>query len=221
MSEELSEIKTFDSSELIVEKIGMTRVFDENGSHVPVTVVKLIDNKVVQVKTNDRDGYQSLKISFHQKRSSLLNRPKLGELKAASDDSHAHSKMTEVPYINDIAVGEQLTAGSFSAGSIISVTGTSKGKGFAGVVKKYGFAGGPAAHGSKFHRTTGSIGNRATPGRVWKGKKMPGHMGCETKTIKNIKVQEQNLAEGYLLLKGSVPGHKNSFLRLKLTSKGA
>ena len=129
--------------------------------------------------------------------------------------------MTEVPYINDIAVGEQLTAGSFSAGSIISVTGTSKGKGFAGVVKKYGFAGVSAAHGSKFHRTTGSIGNRATPGRVWKGK-MPGHMGCETKTIiKNIKVQEQNLAEGYLLLKGSVPGHKNSFLRLKLTSKGA
>ena len=195
MSEEVSETQAFDSEELIVEKIGMTRVFDENGSHVPVTVVKLIDNKIVQIKTLERDGYQSLKISYHQKRSSLLNKPKLGELNLSSGDTHAHSKMTEVSFMEDVSVGGLLSAGKFSAGSIISVTGTSKGKGFAGVIKKYGFAGGPAAHGSKFHRTTGSIGNRATPGRVWKGKKMPGHMGCETKTIKNIRVQEQNLAE--------------------------
>ncbi len=221
MSEELSEKSTFNSSELIVEKIGMTRVFDENGAHVPVTVVKLIENKVVQVKTIENDGYQSLKISYKEKRATLLNRPKSVELRVEKGQAFSPSKMTEVPFIEDISVGQSLAADNFSAGSVISVTGTSKGKGFAGVMKKYGFAGGPAAHGSKFHRTTGSIGNRATPGRVWKGKKMPGHMGCETKTIKNIKIQEQNLSEGYLLLKGSVPGHKNSFLRLKLTNKGA
>ena len=111
-------------------------------------------------------------------------------------------------------MGKELSLDAFEAKSFVDVTGTSKGKGFAGVMKRYNFQGGPAAHGSKFHRTTGSIGNRATPGRVFKQKKMPGHMGVERKTIQNLEVVEVNTEQGYMLVKGSIPGSKNGFVKV-------
>ena len=220
MTEEKAPSEGLNSSEIIVEKHGMTRVFDDNGNHVPVTVLKLIKNVVTQVKTVETDGYTALKVSFGEKREKLLNKPKKGELQFLGDEKHLPYNSLEVPYIDGCKKGDELSPDLFTAGSKIQVTGTSKGKGFAGVMKRYNFSGGPAAHGSKFHRTTGSIGNRATPGKVWKGKKMPGHMGAEKKTIKNLKVQEINLENGYILVKGSVPGHKNSFVRLKLHKEG-
>ena len=198
----------------------MTRVFNENGDHVPVTVLRLIPNTIVQKKSVEKDGYESIKVGYDFKKLKNLNKPKIGELKALGDSEKLPSKFTELPSIESAEVGGVLSAELFTKGSLISVTSSSKGKGFAGVMKRYGFAGGPAAHGSKFHRTTGSIGNRATPGKVWKGKKMPGHMGCETKTIKNLKIEELNIEMGYLLVKGSVPGHKNSFVEIKLLNKG-
>ena len=112
------------------------------------------------------------------------------------------------------ALGKEVSLDQFEKDSYIDVTGTSKGKGFAGVMKRYNFQGGPAAHGSKFHRTTGSIGNRATPGRVFAQKKMPGHMGVKTKTIQNLKIVDINQEQGYMLVKGSIPGSKNSFVRV-------
>ena len=116
-------------------------------------------------------------------------------------------------------LGKELGLGNFTPSTFVDVTGTSKGKGFQGVMKKYNFAGGPAAHGSKFHRTPGSIGNRATPGKVWKNKKMPGHMGCQTKTVQNLQVVEVNEDKGYMLIKGSVPGAKNSWVKIAKSIK--
>jgi large subunit ribosomal protein L3 len=198
----------------------MTRVFDEEGNHIPVTVLKLIKNVVSQVKTLEKDGYSSMKVAYGEKREKLLSKPKKGELQFLGDEKFLPSKSIELPYVEGGKKGDELSPALFIPGANIQVTGTSKGKGFAGVMKRYNFSGGPAAHGSKFHRTTGSIGNRATPGKVWKGKKMPGHMGAERKTVKNLKVQEINAENGYILVKGSVPGHKNSFVRLKLSKKG-
>jgi large subunit ribosomal protein L3 len=159
---------------VVMKKMGMTRIFDTEGNHLPVTVLSIEDSKVVQVKTLENDGYSSVKFAYDQKRPILVRNPKVGELKKAGI-SETFSKMSETKI--DPVDGENIQAGMsvvlpvLEKGTLINVTGVTKGKGFAGVVKRYGFAGGPMSHGSKFHRTTGSIGNRATPGRVFKGKK--------------------------------------------------
>jgi large subunit ribosomal protein L3 len=196
-------------------KAGMTRIFDESGKHVPVTVVKLIPNFISQVKTQEKDGYSAYQVAYGEKREKLVAKPVKGQLKKAGIDSFvtkfAELKSDEVSEEN---LGKELSLESFGASSWVDVTGTSKGKGFAGVMKKYNFSGGPASHGHKFHRTTGSIGNRATPGKVWKNKKMPGHMGVVTKTIQNLQVVELNEEQGYMLIKGSIPGSKNGFVKI-------
>lgn len=203
-------------------KAGMTRVFDENGNHIPVTVVKLIPNVITQVKTSEKDGYVAYQVAFNEKRESLLTKPVKGQLAKANVSLNltkfAEVKTAEVDAAN---LGKELNLEVFAAGSYVDVTGESKGKGTAGVMKRYNFRGGPASHGSHFHRRVGSIGNRATPGRVFKNKKMPGHMGCVTKTIQNIVVVEVNPAKGYLLLKGSVPGGKEGFIKISKALKKA
>ncbi len=203
-------------------KAGMTRVFDENGNHIPVTVVKLIPNVITQVKTSEKDGYVAYQVAFNEKRESLLTKPVKGQLAKANVSLNltkfAEVKTVEVDAAN---LGKELNLEVFAAGSYVDVTGESKGKGTAGVMKRYNFRGGPASHGSHFHRRVGSIGNRATPGRVFKNKKMPGHMGCVTKTIQNIVVVEVNPAKGYLLLKGSVPGGKEGFIKISKALKKA
>jgi large subunit ribosomal protein L3 len=222
MTEETQAVETATESSSLLTlntiygvKAGMTRIFDKVGNHVPVTVIKLIPNKITQVKTQDKDGYEAYQVGYYEKREKLVNKPTKGHLKKADIENHfvrfAEVRIDGVDLKN---LGSMLSLESFEALGFVDVTGTSKGKGFQGQMKRHNFKGGPATHGSKFHRRGGSIGNRATPGKVWKNKRMPGHMGCETKTIQNIEVVEVNQDKGYMLLKGSVPGSKNGFVRI-------
>jgi large subunit ribosomal protein L3 len=201
-------------------KSGMTRIFDENGNHVPVTVIKLIPNLITQVKTAEKDGYKAYQVGYGEKRESLLNSPTKGHLVKAGV-AHKVTHFSEVKSDEVLVenLGKELSVEHFSPGVYIDVSAVSKGKGFAGVLKRYNFRGGPASHGSHFHRRVGSIGNRATPGRVFKNKKMPGHMGCDLKTIQNLVVAEVNLEKGYLLIKGSVPGAKEGFVKVSKALK--
>ncbi|MFT6068611.1 MAG: large subunit ribosomal protein L3 [Bacteriovoracaceae bacterium] len=201
-------------------KAGMTRIFDEAGNHVSVTVVKLIPNRVAQVKTKETDGYEAYQVAYNVKREKLLNNPTKGHLKKAGITDHL-TRFGEVKAgsVSADALGKELSLESFSKDTWIDVTGISKGKGFQGVMKRWNFQGGPAAHGSKFHRAPGSIGMCASPGRVIKGKKLPGHMGAKKKTVQNLQVVELNKEQGYLLVKGSVPGSKSGFLRISKAVK--
>ena len=203
-------------------KAGMTRVFDENGNHIPVTVIKIIPNLITQVKTTEKDGYTAYQVGFGEKREALLNKPNKGILaKAGVSQNVTHFAEIKADAVDAANLGKEIDVAVFTPGAYVDVTGESKGKGFAGVMKRYNFRGGPASHGSHFHRRVGSIGNRATPGRVFRGKKMPGHMGTDTKTVQNIVVVEVNPAKGYLLLKGSVPGGKEGFIKISKALKKA
>jgi large subunit ribosomal protein L3 len=203
-------------------KAGMTRIFDANGNHIPVTVVKLIPNVISQVKTKEKDGYNAYQVAYHEKRESLLTKPVKGTLKKAGITQNlTHFSEVKVENAAADAVGKEVGLEEFPPNTIIDVTGTSKGKGFQGVMKRYNFQGGPASHGSHFHRRPGSIGCRATPARVFAEKKMPGQMGNETVTVQNIQVVEVNTKDGYMLIKGSVPGSKNGFIKIAKAVKKA
>ena len=197
------------------KKAGMTRIFDEAGNSVPVTVIKLIPNVISQVKTTETDGYNAYQLAYGEKREKLITKPLKGHLKKSNIEKTL-SKLAEIR-TDDVSVenvGKEVTLQDFGASTFIDVTGTTKGKGFQGVIKRHNFSGGPGAHGSKFHRTTGSIGMSAYPGRVLKNKKMPGHMGVKTQTVQNLQIVEMNQDQGYLLIKGSVPGSKNGFVKI-------
>lgn len=196
-------------------KAGMTRIFDQNGNHVPVTVVKLIPNVISQVKTTEKDGYNAYQVAYNEKRANLVTEPAKGHLKKANIEKSL-SELSEIRMdaVSADALGKEAAIEEFKPTTYVDVTGPSKGKGFAGVMKRWNFQGGPAAHGSHFHRRPGSIGCRATPARVFANKKMPGHLGVETSTAQNIQVVEVNLEAGYMLLKGSIPGSKNGFVRV-------
>lgn len=201
-------------------KAGMTRIFDDSGRHVPVTVIQLISNYITQIKTISKDGYSACQVAYGEKREKLVRKPLKGILKKASVKSF-FTKFSEIrlDVVKADTLGKTLDFESFSPSSFVDVTGKSKGKGFQGVMKRYNFKGGPAAHGSHFHRGTGSIGNRATPGKVFKLKKMPGQMGNKNQTVQNIEVIEVNKDMSYLLLKGSIPGHKNGFVKITRSIK--
>lgn len=201
-------------------KAGMTRIFDEAGNHVPVTVVKLIPNFVSQVKTQDKDGYEAYQIAYGEKREKLGKKPQKGHLtKAGVEKTLTRFSELRADGVDAAALGKEVSVEGFQPDTYVDVTGTSKGKGMQGVIKRFGFQGGPKTHGSKFHRAPGSIGQCATPARVYKQKKMPGHMGDQTTTIQNIKVVELSTDKGYMLLKGSVPGSKNGFIRVSQAVK--
>lgn len=203
-------------------KAGMTRIFDTNGNHVPVTVVKLIPNVISQVKTAEKDGYTAYQVAYNEKRNSLITSPVKGHLKKATiEKTFSEFAEIKVDSVSADALGKEASLDQFPVATFIDVTGPSKGKGFAGVMKRYNFQGGPAAHGSHFHRRPGSIGCRATPARVFANKKMPGHLGVETSTVQNIQVVEVNLEAGYMLVKGSIPGSKNGFVKIMKSVKKA
>lgn len=201
-------------------KAGMTRIFDSAGNHVPVTVIKLIPNYISQIRTCKKDGHDAYQLAYGEKRKKLVNRPKLGILRKAhiASDLTRFAEVKVAGPIQEEYLGKEVNV-AFEKDSYVDICGVSKGKGFQGVMKKFGFKGGPAAHGSKFHRTAGSIGNRATPGKVWKNKKMPGLMGGKAQTVQNLKVVELNKKDRYLLVKGSVPGPKNNFVRVSQAVK--
>lgn len=214
------ESKVLDLNCFLGVKEGMTRVYSEDGKSSPVTVVKLVSNVVSQVKTNDKDGYSAYQVAYGKKREKLLNNPRKGHLKKANiKDFYSRSYEVRHNEVSQELLGAQVGYGSFEKGTWVDATGVSKGKGFQGVIKRHGFRGGPASHGSHFHRAPGSIGNCATPSRVHPGKKMPGQMGNKQVTVQNLKVLEVDTEAGYMLIKGSIPGSKSSFVKISVARK--
>jgi|TARA_Y100000814_G_C12258878_1_gene377673 large subunit ribosomal protein L3 len=199
---------------LIGKKLKMTTTFDsENGDAVPVTIIKAGPCKVTQVKTNNKDGYESAQIGFEETRK--LNKPSSGHQKR-SESNFKYLKEFPVDDVDSIEVGQLLDCGIFEVGDRVSVTGISKGKGFAGTVKRHNFAGGPKTHGqSDRHRAPGSIGAGSSPGRVWKGTKMSGHMGSERVTQKGLKIVRIDVKENILEIKGSIPGSVSTTLMIE------
>lgn len=197
-------------------KLGMTQVFTRNGEARGVTVVEAGPCVVVQIKTREKDGYDAIQLGYGARKR--VNQPLRGHMKRLGQFQFLREVRVEDPAAYQI--GQRLGAELFEEGDVVDVTGTSKGRGFAGGVKRHHFRGGPKTHGqSDRHRAPGSIGSGTTPGRVRKGLRMAGHMGDERVTVKNLKVFESNAARGVLLIEGAVPGGVNGLLRIKKTGK--
>ena len=205
---------------ILGKKIGMTQIFDENGKAIPVTAIEAGPCTVIQIKTVDNDGYQAVKLGFGEVKENKLTKPKKGEFAKANITPKKHLRefrLEEISY----NVGDEIKADIFAAGDAVDITGTSKGKGFQGVIKRHGQSRGPMGHGSMYHRRPGSMGSTSTPGRVFKGKKLPGHMGRVTVTIQNLDVVRVDMDKNVILLKGSVPGPKGAILKIKSTVKAS
>ncbi len=194
---------------LIGRKAGMTRVFTDAGESIPVTVIEALPNRVTQVKTADGEGYRAVQVTYGARKPSSLSRAlagHYGKAKVAPGKSLVEFRLADGEGA-DLAAGAELKVDLFKPGQVVDVTGTSIGKGFAGTIKRHHFGGGPASHGaSVFHRAPGSIGQRQTPGRVFPGKRMSGHMGSVRRTTENLKVVEVDAARNLLLVRGAVPG---------------
>ncbi len=197
---------------ILARKLGMSRIFAETGEIVPVTVLEAGPCTVIQKKTKDIDGYDAVQLAFLEKKEARCKKPLLGHFKKAGATSFYHLKEFSVEDINAIEVGQKISVDMFKPGELIHITGMSKGKGFAGVIKRWGFHRHPKTHGSTSHRRPGSIGGSSFPSRVVKGKKMPGHMGNERKTVRNLKVIDVKTEENVLLVKGAVPGSRKGLL---------
>ncbi|HRP68029.1 MAG TPA: 50S ribosomal protein L3 [Turneriella sp.] len=199
---------------LLGKKIGMLSIWTDEGEQLAVTAIQAGPCPVLQVKTNEKDGYAAVQIGFGAKADKSTTKAQKGHQKTIKEKSGSFvDEIVELrDYSTDKVVGDFLTCDLFAPGEKVFVSGTSKGKGFAGVVKRYKFSGGRMTHGSKFHRAPGSIGNRKIPGEVQKGKRMPGHKGAKAATIKNIEIVKIIPEDNVVLLKGAVPGHKGSAL---------
>ena len=198
---------------ILGRKLGMTQVFDESGRIYPVTVVEAGPCCVVQIKTKENDGYEAIKVGFGEiKKEKNVNKAMKGLFKKAGTGSYRLLK--EFP-MADVKVGEMITAEKFQKGDLISVAGVSKGKGFQGVMKRHNYKGGPASHGSTSYREPGSIGASSFPSRVWKNKGMPGHMGSELITVKNLKIVDVKAEQNLILILGAVPGSKGTYLEIR------
>jgi len=203
---------------IIGKKIGMTQMFDETGLVIPVTVIQAGPCAVIQKKTLERDGYAAVQLGFVEETPAKHpGKPTLGHFKASEIPPTRVLKEFRVDASAEIKPGDQFSVDMFKPGDKVMVTGTSKGKGFAGVVKRWGFHGGRMTHGSMFHRAPGSIGASAYPSRVVKGKKMPGQMGSERKTVKNLLVVEADKEKNLLVLRGAVPGAKGGYVLIRKT----
>ena len=200
---------------LIGRKLGMTQIFGENGKVIPVTVIDVTSNKVVQIKTNEVDGYASVQLGFGEVKEKHLIKPKKGHFDKFKIEYKKYLREFRLDDVTGYEVGQELNADVFSEGDIVDVQGTTKGKGCQGVIKRHGQARGPMAHGSRYHRRPGSMGACATPSRVLKGKKLPGHMGNVTATVQNLKVVKVDLEKNVILVKGSVPGPKGTIVKVK------
>jgi len=197
-------------------KLGMTRIFEEDGAVVPVTVIEAGPCFVVQKKTAAKDGYEAVQVGYDRRPLAKTNKPGQGHLeKHGSKSGFAVLKELKVDNAEDYESGQEITVEQFAIGDRLNVTGTSKGRGFTGTVKRWGFSIGPMTHGSMSHRAPGSIGASAYPSRVIKGKKMPGHMGNVRVTVKNLEVIDVRPEENLLLVKGAVPGPKRGLLLIR------
>ena len=207
------------SKGLIAKKIGMTHVFADDGRRIPVTVLEAGPCSVIQKKTVANDGYDAIQVGFEAVEAQRVNKPQLGHFKAAAQGAFRVLREFRISEIDTYNVGDALTAEMFEAGELVDIIGTSKGKGFQGVIKRWNFKGGRASHGSRFHRAPGSIGCSATPSRVFKNKKMPGQLGNEQITLQRLQVVRVDAAENLVLIKGAVPGPKNGIVVIKDTVK--
>ncbi|MBW2118899.1 MAG: 50S ribosomal protein L3 [Deltaproteobacteria bacterium] len=203
-------------NKLFGKKLGMTRYFLDEGKSVPVSVLKLGPCVVIQKKTNKKEGYNAIQVGFGTQKEGRMNKPLLGHLKSAGEGCFAHLREIEVEDSDSFEVGQEIKSDIFNVGDVVHVSGISKGRGFSGVMKRWGFSGGRKTHGSRSHRIPGSIGCSATPGRVQKGKKLPGRMGYQRVTIKNLKVVDVRPEIDVVLVKGAVPGGPNSPVEVRL-----
>ena len=202
---------------ILGKKVGMTQIFKEDGAMIPVTVVEAGPCVVTQVKTVESDGYEAVQVAFGDARESLLTKPAAGQFKKAG--LAVKKYLREFRTAEEFKVGDEIKVDVFENGDKVDVTGVSKGKGYAGAIKRWGQSRGPMAHGSKYHRGQGSMGAKSYPGRVFKTKRMPGHMGAVQRTIVNVEVVGVDAEKNMLLIKGSVPGAKGQLLTIKKSTR--
>ena len=202
---------------ILGKKVGMTQIFTEAGELIPVTVVEAAPNVVLQVKTVETDGYNAVQVGFDDLRDVLSNKPAKGHV--AKANTAPKRFIREFKNIEGLEVGAEITVDTFEAGDVVDVTGTSKGKGFQGVIKRHGQSRGPMAHGSRYHRRPGSMGGASFPSRVFKGKALPGQMGGDRITIQNLEVVKVDAERNVILIKGNVPGSKKSLVEIKTAVK--
>ena len=204
---------------LLGRKIGMTRVYDASGKATPVTVIDAGGNTILQIKTQEQDGYNAVQVGFDSQKESRVPKPLLGHFKKANAEAKKFVREFRLPDGTRLDGDLNLNVNQFEAGEFVDVIGRSKGKGFQGVVRKHGFAGQPAAHGSKMHRRNGAIGNRSTPGRVWRNMGMPGHMGDDRVTIQNLRIVQVRPEENIILVCGAIPGSNGSYVVVRPAKK--
>lgn len=220
---------------ILATKIGMTQIFNEDGLLIPVTVLQAGPCVVTQVKTIENDGYSAVQVAFVEKKAKIINRNASGKKEVvhrhgvtkALQGHFAKAGVTTKRFIREFkfdnseeyALAQEITAEMFVAGDKIDASATSKGKGFQGAIKRHGFSRGPMTHGSKFHRHQGSSGACSSPGKVFRGKKMPGHMGCKTITVQNLEIVRVDADKNLLLVKGAVPGPRKALVTIKETTR--
>ena len=205
---------------ILGKKIGMTQIFTEHGEVIPVTVVEAGPVVVTQVKTTENDGYTAIQVGFGDAKEKSLNKPQKGHL-AAANTLKKHLKEFRVDSVEGYTVGQEIKADLFAAGELIDVTGISKGKGFQGPIKRHGQSRGPETHGSRYHRRPGSMGACSYPGRVFKNKKLAGHMGSVKVTVQNLEVVRVDADKNLILVKGAIPGPKGSMVTIKEAVKSS
>ncbi|ABR50550.1 ribosomal protein L3 [Alkaliphilus metalliredigens QYMF] len=204
---------------LMGRKVGMTQIFNEDGIVTPVTVIEVAENVVTQIKSDETDGYNSVQVGYGEKKIKNTIKPLQGHFEKAGTTPKRTMKEFRVDSTEGFTAGQELKADLFQAGDKVDVTGISKGKGFQGVIKRHGQSRGPMAHGSRYHRRPGSMGASAYPGRVFKGKNLPGHMGNVQVTAQNLEIVRVDLEKNLLLIKGAVPGPKKGVLVIQTTVK--
>ena len=206
---------------ILATKIGMTQIFGESGVFIPVTVLQAGPCAVTQVKTAETDGYNAVQVGFGEIRDVLVNKPRKGHFAKAGVANRRFLKEFRFDNAADYKVGQEIKVDIFAEGDRVDATGTTKGKGFQGAIKRHGLSRGPMGHGSKYHRHAGSNGPATTPGRVFKGKHMPGQMGHVRATVQNLEVVKVDVEKNLLLIKGAVPGPKKALVMIKETVKSA
>ena len=204
---------------IIGKKLGMTQIFDEKGNVVPVTVIEAGPCVVAQVKTVETDGYNAIQLGYGEVKAKHISKPQAGHFAKSKLENKKHLREFRLEDISNFKVGDEVKADVFAKGEKVDIQGTSKGKGFQGVIKRHGQHRGPMGHGSMYHRRPGSMGPTSTPGRVFKGKKLPGHMGSVTVTIQNLDIVAVDMDKNVILVKGSVPGAKGAILKIKSAVK--
>lgn len=204
---------------IIGKKLGMTTIFDETGNAVAVTVVEAGPCTIMQIRDNDKDGYSAIQLGYGSVKEKHLKKPQIGQFKKANMEPKKYLKEFRTDNISPYSIGQEVKVDIFQTGDFIDVSSLSKGRGFAGVMKRHNYDGGPMSHGSNFRRRAGSIGSNSYPARVWKGKGMPGHMGDTFTTIQNLKVIEIRPEDNLIMVKGAIPGAINGIVKITASVK--